>query len=163
MKTDPREPKRAPATVVKVSPQPDNSGTLRHVGGSKSDDWNNVLVRQTIDSLWIKNSQPEERNQQIAAVIAALAGFKPADELESMLAAQLISCHNAAMECFRRAMIGEQTFAGRSEARISPSRRHRAQLDFKNAAIASLSLQEDFAGRRRDNRGTGGLCHIVER
>ena len=32
-----------------------------------------------------------------------------------MLAAQLIAAHNAAMECYRRAMIGVQTFQGRSE------------------------------------------------
>jgi hypothetical protein len=32
-----------------------------------------------------------------------------------MMAAQLIAAHNAAMECYRRAMIGEQTFEGRRE------------------------------------------------
>ena len=32
-----------------------------------------------------------------------------------MIAAQLIAAHNAAMECYRRAMIGEQTFEGRRE------------------------------------------------
>ena len=32
-----------------------------------------------------------------------------------MLNAQLIASHNAAMECYRRAMIGEQTFEGRHE------------------------------------------------
>src|SRR4030081_2078501 len=32
-----------------------------------------------------------------------------------MLAAQLLACHNASMECYRRAMIGEQTFEGRRE------------------------------------------------
>lgn len=37
------------------------------------------------------------------------------DELESMIAAQLIATHNAAMECYRRAMIDEQTFEGRRE------------------------------------------------
>ncbi len=31
------------------------------------------------------------------------------------MAAQLIAAHNAAMECYRRAMIGEQTFEGRRE------------------------------------------------
>jgi hypothetical protein len=37
------------------------------------------------------------------------------DELEGMMAAQLIAAHNAAMECYRRAMIGEQSFEGRRE------------------------------------------------
>lgn len=31
------------------------------------------------------------------------------------MAAQLIAAHNAAMECYRRAMHGEQTFEGRRE------------------------------------------------
>jgi hypothetical protein len=32
-----------------------------------------------------------------------------------MMAAQLVAAHNAAMECYRRAMIAEQTFEGRRE------------------------------------------------
>jgi hypothetical protein len=42
-------------------------------------------------------------------------GIGPRDELEGMVAAQLLAAHNAAMECYRRAMIGEQTFEGRRE------------------------------------------------
>jgi hypothetical protein len=33
-----------------------------------------------------------------------------------MLAAQMLASHNAAMECFRRAMLAEQTFEGRRES-----------------------------------------------
>jgi hypothetical protein len=33
-----------------------------------------------------------------------------------MIAAQLIASHNASMECYRRTMIGEQSFEGRREA-----------------------------------------------
>jgi hypothetical protein len=32
-----------------------------------------------------------------------------------MIAAQLLAAHNASMECYRRAMLGEQTFEGRRE------------------------------------------------
>lgn len=42
-------------------------------------------------------------------------GIAPRDELEGMMAAQLIAAHNAAMECYRRGMIREQTFEGRRE------------------------------------------------
>ncbi|MGY0571650.1 hypothetical protein ACTGJ9_011845 [Bradyrhizobium sp. RDM12] len=42
--------------------------------------------------------------------------MKPQDEFEGMLAVQMIGAHNAAMECHRRAMIHEQSFAGRQEA-----------------------------------------------
>jgi hypothetical protein len=44
--------------------------------------------------------------------VAALAGIAPRDELEAMLAAQLLGAHNAAMECYRRAMIKQQTLEG---------------------------------------------------
>jgi hypothetical protein len=42
-------------------------------------------------------------------------GIGPKDELEGMMAAQLVAAHSAAMECYRRAMLGEQTLQGRSE------------------------------------------------
>ncbi len=51
----------------------------------------------------------------MSATVAALVGIGPKDELEGMMAAQLIAAHNAAMECYRRAMISEQTFEGRRE------------------------------------------------
>ena len=68
-----------------------------------------------MQSLWMKTSSAEERNRQKIATVAALVGLAPKDELESMVVAQLIACHNAAMECYRRAMIGEQSFEGRRE------------------------------------------------
>jgi hypothetical protein len=43
-------------------------------------------------------------------------GIGPRDELEGMLAGQLMAAHHAAMECYRRAMLGEQTFEGRKES-----------------------------------------------
>ncbi len=47
--------------------------------------------------------------------MSALIGIAPKDEIEGMIAAQLIAAHHAAMECYRRAMLGEQTFDGRRE------------------------------------------------
>ncbi len=51
----------------------------------------------------------------MTATLGAVAGIAPRDEFEGMVAAQLIAAHNAAMECYRRAMIGEQTLEGRRE------------------------------------------------
>jgi hypothetical protein len=104
----------APKTVVAGDPD-DRKGRLKNVGGSQSDHWNNILANQAIQALWMKNSNPEELDRQVSATIAALMGIGPKDELESMMAAQLIAAHNAAMECFRRAMIGEQSLEGRRE------------------------------------------------
>jgi hypothetical protein len=55
------------------------------------------------------------RDRQNIAVIAGLAGIGPKDEIEGMIAAQLIATHSATMECYRRAMMPEQTFEGRRE------------------------------------------------
>lgn len=106
--------KAKPTTVV-TSDQAAKPGRLKHVGGSRSDDWNNVLANQTINTLWVKNSDQETRSKQVSAAVAALVGIGPKDELEAMAAGQLVAAHNAAMECYRRAMIGEQTFEGRRE------------------------------------------------
>lgn len=57
----------------------------------------------------------ETQQRQFSATVAALVGIAPKDELEGMMAAQLIAAHNAAMENYRRAMISEQTFDGRRE------------------------------------------------
>jgi hypothetical protein len=90
-------------------------GKLKLVGGSASDDWNNILANQTIQTLWVSHSDTETLDRQLAATTAALIGIHPRDELEGMIASQLIAAHNAAMECYRRAMLSEQTLDGRRE------------------------------------------------
>jgi len=40
--------------------------------------------------------------------VSARVGIGPKDEIEGMISAQLIAAHNAAMECYRRAMLGEE-------------------------------------------------------
>ena len=109
-----KKPANTPTTVVADDPD-DRKGRLKNIGGSQSDHWNNTLANQAVQALWLKNSSPEERDKQLSATVAALMGIAPKDELEGMMAAQLVAAHNAAMECYRRAMIGEQSFEGRRE------------------------------------------------
>jgi hypothetical protein len=104
----------APKTVV-ADDHNDRKGRLKNIGGSQSDNWNNILTNQTGAGVWVKNSSAEERDKQLSATVAALIGIGPKDELEGMMAAQLVAAHNAAMECYPRAMVGEQTFEGRRE------------------------------------------------
>ncbi len=103
-----------PTTIIANDPQ-DRKGTLRTLGGSQSDQWNSVVANQAMQALWLKNADEADRSRQMSATVAGLVGIGPRDELEGMMAAQLIAAHNAAMECYRRAMIGEQTFEGRRE------------------------------------------------
>ena len=113
-------------------------GKLKMIGGSASDDWNNVLATQAIRTVWVQHSDEDALDQQLAATTAALIGIDqhsdedaldqqlaattaaligigPKDELEGMIAAQLLAAHNASMECYRRAMIPQQSLESRRE------------------------------------------------
>jgi hypothetical protein len=109
-----KDPKVEPKVTHIVHPS-DETPRLKALGGSQSDIWNNILANQTFQTLWMKHSSAEERDRQIKATAAALVGIEPKDELEGMMVAQLLAAHNASMECYRRAMLGEQTFEGRRE------------------------------------------------
>jgi hypothetical protein len=115
-----KKPANMRKTVLAKDPD-DRKGRLRNIGGSQSDHWNNVFGNQAMQALWVKNSSPEERERQLTATLAALVGIAPEDELEGMMAAQLVAAHNAAMECYRRAMIGEQTFEGGARTLPKPT------------------------------------------
>jgi hypothetical protein len=52
-------------------------GNLKAIGGSVSDDWNNILANQTIQTLWLKSSEPDEIRRQRHAAVDALIGIKP--------------------------------------------------------------------------------------
>ena len=56
-------------------PQPDKRGSLKPIGGSDNDDFCNVLVNQVCSSLWKKNSDPDERQRQMLAVMTRHDGL----------------------------------------------------------------------------------------
>ena len=102
---------KKPRTVAANDPN-DATGTLKCIGGSQSDSWNTELAYQVFQTLWIKNSDEEESSRQYSAAGAGLLGIGPSDELEGMIAVQLLAAHNATVECYRRAMHNDQTFEG---------------------------------------------------
>jgi hypothetical protein len=101
--------------VVEIHDPSKLRGRLKMIGGSMSDDWNNGIANQTVSALWLEHADTDAVKKYRHAAVDALIGIAPRDELEGMIAAQLVACHNASMECYRRAMIGEQTFEGRKE------------------------------------------------
>ena len=108
---------KANVPTVNIAYNPaEQKGELKPIGGSQSDHWNNTLANQVVQALWTGLSDEAEQGKQYSATVAALVGINPQDELEGMMAAQLIAAHNAAMECYRRAMISDQTFEGRRES-----------------------------------------------
>jgi hypothetical protein len=102
--------------MVVVDDPEDRKGRMKLVGGSQSDNWNNILANQTFQTLWLGHSDQDEQDRQYGATVAALIGIGPKDEIEGMIAAQLLAAHNAAMECDRRAMAKGQSFEGRHES-----------------------------------------------
>src|SRR3954451_4630144 len=101
---------RPTASRVEVVLPRDPKPEFKPLGGSDFDDFNRTLANQTLATLWTANSDEEQRNRQYLAATAALIGAKPQDELEGMLVSQMIACHSASMEAFRRAMHSEQSF-----------------------------------------------------
>jgi hypothetical protein len=89
---------------------------LKHLAGSKYDDWNNLVANQAMNSAWYPSKMDaEQRKKMQFGLLCFLSDVEPKDELEGLLASQLLASHNAAMECYRRAMLPEQTFEGRRE------------------------------------------------
>jgi hypothetical protein len=75
-----------------------------------------VMLDQALRSNWTAHADDERaRSDLFACTVMGLASVNPRDELEGMLGAQLVGLHNAAMECFRRGMLSEQTLEGRRE------------------------------------------------
>jgi hypothetical protein len=108
-----KQNKQPPARTHKLD---SSNPKLTYIGGSKFDAWNGTLANQVLASGWYGNNPDADRTHKLQlASLSFLAGVEPKDELEGMLAAQLLASHNAAMECYRRAMISEQTFEGRKE------------------------------------------------
>src|SRR3954453_2142292 len=102
--------------VIQVRHPSQETGELKFLGGSASDDFNTILANQVTNALWLARADEDDRAKLRAAAVAGLAGIAPRDELEGMLGAQLIAAHSAAMEGSRRAMIPDQTFEGHRES-----------------------------------------------
>jgi hypothetical protein len=78
------------------------------MGGSDWPAFNRVLLETTLSTITATTNDPEAASNRLAAASAALAGFKPVDELEGMIAGQCVALHFGAMECLRRAILPDQ-------------------------------------------------------
>ena len=106
--------------------------------GSDHEKFSSILMGQICNALWLGNNSEEERKTQSVACLEALVGIGPKDEMEGQLAAQMVACHNAAMECFRRAMIKEQPLAGRQQ-----------NLSFANKLTRTYALAMEALDKHR--------------
>lgn len=100
--------------VVTVDKDKDLRAEFKRIGGSNSDDWNHIIYNQTVCSSWVGNDSDKTKEARYRGTVLALRDISPQDILEGMIAGQLIASHNAAMECYRRAMIPDQPAEGRA-------------------------------------------------
>jgi hypothetical protein len=100
--------------MIDISRSAEQRAALRSVSGFDDPDFTLNLASQVVAAHWRGNSSSDERRTD--ATLAAMGGLKPRDPIEGMAIGQAIACHNAAMECYRRAMISEQTFEGWRES-----------------------------------------------
>jgi hypothetical protein len=99
---------------VRYNPD-DQKGQLKRAAGSHCDGWNEMVINQAINALYTKGLSAEQKAEWYNSTLGALVGIGPKDELEGMMAAQLIASHSAAMECYRRAMAPDIAREIRSE------------------------------------------------
>lgn len=127
----------------------ESSDAIVEATGTNDPELAQRLVNQVYETLWLPAElSDEERLQHIRAAIAALRGIKPRDEVEGMLATQMVATHAAAMECLRRSMIQEQKFKGRDN-----NLRHAAKL------LSIFAKQLETLNR---NRGKGQQKITIE-
>jgi hypothetical protein len=91
---------------VKITIDP--RGGARTLGGSDHQAFAETLLGSVLATIHTSTNDPQAGTTRIAAAAVALAAFKPVDEVEAMLAAQAVAMHHMAMECFRRATLGDQ-------------------------------------------------------
>jgi hypothetical protein len=116
-----------PSVAVTVAPP----NGLKVMGGSEWPEFNQALLEATLAT--IPDNNPNATPNRFAAASAALAAFKPVDELEGMLAAQAVAMHHTATECFRRALIADQPADVASKLRKDGANLARGMTDMLDA------------------------------
>ena len=120
----------------------DDNGRPFEFLGTGNNIFGQRLVRQALDSTGLSLSDDSEPAQKLGfPVYAALASISPRDEIEGMFVTQFMAVHNAAMECFRCAMLPNQTVEGRE---IFLRRAERLSKIF----IEQVGALENYRGRR---------------
>ena len=124
-------------------------GTAVELTGSPDPRLARLAVVQLTEAMWLPASLSDaERIERVGGALAALKGLAPRDELEGMLAAQMVATHAAAMDCLGRAQDDGAPFAARD-----------GQLRTAAKLLALYTQQAETLSR---NRGRGAHNVTVE-
>ena len=109
MRAKPPEPKKPLRELIR-----ENWSDKLELGGSKSGHVACYAANQVLGTIWRGSKEdPDTKEIRDTAALCRLSDIGARDVIEAMLAAQMVATHEAAMECFRRAALTEQTFVGR--------------------------------------------------
>jgi len=120
-----RRAARTPAPRVKLEPLPGGGAyigpdhpmpalwamALQQVFGTANLDFAALMLGDISDAATAEHDTVDEKAAN--GILGALHGINPGDEVEAMLATQMVATHLAAMECLRWARAPGQTFEGR--------------------------------------------------
>ena len=83
------------------------------LGGSQSGYVACYAANQVLGTIW-RGGKDDPNTKQIRdeATLSRVSDIGARDVVEAMLAGQMVAAHEAAMECFRRAALAEQTLDG---------------------------------------------------
>jgi hypothetical protein len=84
---------------------------LEQVFGTVSPQCADMLMSAALGMVWPDPAKPDQR--AFNGMLATLHGINPRDEVEAMLASQMVATHLAAMDCVKLAQLRGQTFEGR--------------------------------------------------
>ena len=121
---------------VRKSRKP-SSPHMKAIGASGFESWDLSLFYRTMQTAHAVRQQ-DETEEEAQVRIVGMAGigveaFKPTDPVEAMFASQAVAMHLAAMECFRRAMLSQQTSDVASKLRRDGTNAARGMSDMVDA------------------------------
>ena len=94
-----------------------SAAKLTEAFGTPDIELQNFLLNQVVqtfrDVVKPQEFGTEKLDEFCNNAVALLNGIEPRDEIEGMLAVQMIGVHNLAMETLKRAMMNGQTFEGK--------------------------------------------------
>jgi hypothetical protein len=91
-----------------------------------------LLVQTVFASFGKLSKDPEGEHQQLPVAMASLEGISPRNEIEGMLAAQMIGVHNLSMEMMELAAKGEGHLTLRVNSAVKLSHLFLAQIEALN-------------------------------
>jgi hypothetical protein len=131
------------ATTLVLPEKGSGNGSFRSVGGSEHEVLNRGIMGQLMRTTWAGGVPRDDPDGLILwecmiPSIAAAREFEPKDTQEALLIAQMVATYNAAMECYRRAMLKEQSFEAWN-----------AQLNQANKLVRSYATLQQTLDKHR--------------